>query len=239
MKTRSRQTHALKISPSRWLAYAGAGAASAVASASPAEAEIHYSGRVDTVFPSDQSKSAQFPLDQPGDSISFVRTSNGAWVDFFGVHCPRSGAVLASYPGFEYVYVLRVRNRNGDRYISQGPFTVAGFGLAGAFGTMIRSERESQDWRWYAKGTGFVGFRFNNGSGNQFGWARVRMDGPTSNFSFTVLDYAWADPGEPIKPGQTSSSSSAALPKQGSLGLLAVGAAGLAVWRTFRSATDH
>jgi hypothetical protein len=24
------------------------------------------------------------------------------------------------------------------------------------------------------------------------------MDGPDSNFSFTVIDYAYADPGEPI-----------------------------------------
>jgi MYXO-CTERM domain-containing protein len=87
------------------------------------------------------------------------------------------------------------------------------------------------NWRWVGKGTDFVGFRFNPGAGRQYGWARVRMDGPVSDFSFTVLDYAWADPGEPIKAGQTSNSASAPIPDQGSVGLLAAGAAGLALWR--------
>jgi hypothetical protein len=233
----------VNIPTSRWLAYAGASAATALGGASLAEAEIHYSGRVDTVFPANESKSASFQLDQPGDSINFARSSNGAWVDFFGVHCPKSGAVLASYPGFEYVYILRIKNRNENRYISEGPFTGAGFGSAGAFGTMVRSGQSSQRWRWLGKGTDFVGFRFNNGSGNQYGWARVHLDGRASNFSFTVVDYAWADPGEPIKPGQTSSSSSAATstkrasaatPREGSVGLLALGAAGLALWRSRR-----
>ncbi|MBA3650720.1 MAG: hypothetical protein H0W66_04365, partial [Chthoniobacterales bacterium] len=76
-------------------------------------------------------------------------------------------------------------------------------------------------------------FRFDNGAGTQYGWARVRMGGQNTNFAFTVLDYAWADPGEKIRPGQTSSSTGNA-PVEGSLGVLALGAAGLTVWRQRR-----
>jgi hypothetical protein len=231
MKTRLRKNHAGAIPASRWLAYAGAGVATALAGTSPVEAEIHYSGRIDTVFPPDRNKSVSFPLDQAGDTISFVRDPQGS-SDFFAVRCPKSGAFLGSSGhAFSQYFVFRIRQRNANHYISEGPFSAAGLGGAGAFGTMVKGDRLSYGWRWDREGTGFVGFRFNNGSGNQYGWARVRMDGPDSNFSFTVLDYAWADLGEPIKPGQTSS---AVASKEGSLGLLATGAAGLAVWRQRR-----
>jgi hypothetical protein len=232
MKKRVAKTPAVAISASRWLAYATAGAATALAGASPAEAEIHYSGRIDTFFPADESKSVAFPLDQPGDSLTFVRGQDSS--DFFGVRCPKSGAFVGSFGfGFEAYYVFRIDKAHQNRYISQDPFSVAGFGALGAFGTMVKGGRSSYRWRWLRKGTDFVGFRFNNGSGNQYGWARVHMDGAASNFSFTVVDYAWADPGEPIKPGQTSASSAKA-PEEGSLGLLAAGAAGLVLWRRER-----
>lgn len=230
MKTRSRRTNALTIPGSRWLAYAGAGLATALAGAAPAEAEIHYSGRVDTVFPPDEDKSVNFPLDQPGDSISFVHEVRGP-ENFFGVRCPKDGAFVGSDgQGFEHYYVFRLGRQNADRYISQGPFSSAGLGAAGAFGSMIKGSYPSNHWRWHG-GTGFVGFRFNNGSGNQYGWARVHMDGADSNFGFTVLDYAWADLGESIKPGQTNSADGL---KEGSLGFLALGAAGVALWRQRR-----
>lgn len=221
------------IPASRWLAYAGAGAATALAGAPPAEAEIHYSGRIDTFFPPDETKSVKFPLDQAGDSISFAHTLfGGGPADFFGVHCPKSGAFLGSAGfGFEYYYVFRIGKKNQHRYISAGPFSVAGFGAGGALGTMVKGDRSSLRWRWTREGTGFVGFRFNNGSGNQYGWVRVHMDGGASDFSFTVVDYAWADLGEPIKAGQTSSSANDDVTQKGSLGLLAIGAAGLALWR--------
>lgn len=233
MKTRLRKNHAVAIPTSRWLAYAGAGAATALCGASLAEAEIHYSGRVDVAFPPNDNKSVAFPLDQAGDSIIFARTVNGGSVDFFGARGLKSGAFLGSYPGFEYAFVLRIKDRNENRYISQGHFTNGGFGF-GTSGTMIRGSRSTYNWRWHGKGTDFVGFRFNNGAGRQYGWARVHMDGPDADFSFTVIDYAWADPGEPIKAGQTSSASSAVAPNEGSLGLLTAGAAGVVLWRQRR-----
>jgi hypothetical protein len=133
MKNRVPENRVVSIPAARWLAYASAGAATALASASPAEAEIHYSGRVDTVFPPDENKSVKFPLDQLGDSISFAHTGfGGGWADFFGVHCPKSGAFVGAYGlGFEYAYVFRINKRHRNQYISQNPFSTAGFGAWG------------------------------------------------------------------------------------------------------------
>jgi hypothetical protein len=52
------------------------------------------------------------------------------------------------------------------------------------------------------------------------------MNGSPLN-SFTMVDYAWADPGETILTGQ--------IPEPGSLGLLALGALGLVAWRKQRA----
>ena len=95
---------------------------------------------------------------------------------------------------------------------------------------------------WQDPGGGFVGFRFNNGAGVQYGWVRVRMSNLPDN-AFTVVDYAYADPGEPIAVGQKSSneqvpdqgSTDEQAPDQGSLGGLALGAIGLIAWRKSRS----
>jgi hypothetical protein len=230
MKTRSRKIHSLTIAPSRWLAYAGASAATALTGVSSVEAEIHYSGRVDTVFPPNENKSVAFQLEQQGNSIFFAHTINGGTADFFGAKGVQSGAFAGSYPGFSYAFVWRLKTR--DRYVSRAHFTNGGFGF-GTSGTMVRGDRSSQNWRWNGTGTDCVGFRFNNGSGLQYGWARVRMDGPASRFSFTVLDYGWADPGEPIKAGQRNSSEMV-IPDEGSLGGLALGAIGIALWRQRR-----
>jgi hypothetical protein len=53
------------------------------------------------------------------------------------------------------------------------------------------------------------------------------------NYRFKVIDYAYADPGEPIKPGQIRSSG-IVVPEEGSLGGLALGAIGIALWRQRR-----
>jgi len=60
-----------------------------------------------------------------------------------------------------------------------------------------------------------------------------RMAGGGWANAFKLIDYAYADPGEPIRAGQKSSDERA--PDQGSLGSLAVGAVGLLAWRKSRS----
>jgi hypothetical protein len=85
-------------------------------------------------------------------------------------------------------------------------------------------------------GIGFIGFAFNNGSGKQYGWARVEMGGEEHKNNFKVLDYAYADPGEPIKAGQRSEEPVSGMD---SLGLLAAGAVGLQAWRRSRRGNEH
>ena len=71
--------------------------------------------------------------------------------------------------------------------------------------------------------------------GVQYGWARVKMSGPPHH-NFILFDYAYADPGERLRAGQTSEGTSIdeQAPDQGSLGWLALGAAGLLAWRKSR-----
>ena len=86
------------------------------------------------------------------------------------------------------------------------------------------------------RGIGFIGFRFNNGAGVQYGWARIKMKGGGPAQHFILLDYAYADPGERLTAGQTSEGilSDEQAPDQGSLGGLALGAVGLLAWRKSR-----
>jgi hypothetical protein len=100
-------------------------------------------------------------------------------------------------------------------------------------------------------GVGFIGFKFNSGGGTQYGWARVKMSG-IPRTRFILHDYAWGDPGDVIETGQTSDSPvEGATPESGSLGflehgavfpsgslgLLALGKAGLELWRDQRSSS--
>jgi hypothetical protein len=72
-------------------------------------------------------------------------------------------------------------------------------------------------------GIGFIGVKFNT---NQYGWVRVDMGGVPLN-NFTVVDYAFAGPGEAIRAGE-------GVPEPSSLAVLALGAIGLASWRKSR-----
>jgi MYXO-CTERM domain-containing protein len=205
MKAHPRKTHSVRIPSSRWLAYAGAGAATALTGAPSAQAEVHYSGHVDVTFRHDVGAA------------------------FFHAGGQQSGAFVGYFIGFEYAYVSRIKG-GGNRYISQGYFIADLRGYY--FGTMAKAGGKGGNWK--KRGTDFVGFRFNNGAGVQYGWARVHMGGQNRNFAFTVLDYAWGDPGEKIRPGQTSSTTGNA-PVEGSLGALALGAAGVAALRQRRN----
>jgi len=228
MKTRLRRNHAAKVSTSRSLAYASAGAATAVAGVASAKAEIHYSGRIDATFRHNDEKTEMFPLDQAGDFIAFEHDLSGQGLGqaYFQVHALANAAFVGTYLGFEYASVSRLTGVG--RYVSQGHF------VDYEFGTMVKGNRGFYLLgQWKEKGTAYVGFRFNSGAGFQYGWARVHMAGKNGNFAFKVLDYAYADPGEPIETGQRSSSL-AETPNEGSLGCLALGAAGVSLWRQRR-----
>ena len=94
----------------------------------------------------------------------------------------------------------------------------------------------------YFQGTksGIIGFKFNVGNGIQYGWARIVGPEPFHHWRYEIKDYAWADPGERIMAGQSSSTELGSVSERtGSLGLLAVGARGLESWRRIRAETPH
>jgi len=215
MKSNRLRSKPASIAKTRWASYAAAGAATALAGSQSAEAAIHYSGLLHVKFPPHRDRTKTFQLDQPGDFLSFVHSAFGG--NEFAVYGIVSAAVWA-------------------HEISSGNYAwKLSFGQAISDGGFLFSygNRGNMAYGWHDPGTGYVGFRFNNGAGIQYGWARVWMSGHLEN-GFMVRDYAYADPGEPITAGQRSSSDAQA-PDQGSLGWLALGAAGLLAWRKSRS----
>ena len=82
----------------------------------------------------------------------------------------------------------------------------------------------------WANKSGYLGFKFVSNSKTDFGWAHLKvnvrqsvlpiMSGSISEFAYDTV------PGQTIRAGQTS-----AIPEPGTLSLLALGAAGLAVLR--------
>ena len=225
-RTKNFRRKTASIAKGRWAAYATAGAASALC-ASSAEATIHYSGPIHRYSEWQWTRAFRFRLDQPGDSIHFRHyvtafTTSGsgrfgvygiAGKGFAGFYCP-------SNPRVGVVSKLNL----GD-FISRRPFLAKE-----TFGVLGQDIHNSCPGQFEDDTFGFIGFKFNGGSGDQYGWGRIKLD---FRSSFWVVDYAYADPGEPIKAGQTSSNEM--VPEEGSLGWLARGAAGLLAWRKSRS----
>ena len=225
MKTLRRKP--ASIAKTRWASYAAAGAASALAGSNSAEAAIHYSGILNEKFPAYRNRSETFQLmGQPGRSLYFVHTYNPTY-HFGEARLGVVGDFLVSFGGFSIGSSDRyVSKLSFGQNISSGPFWPYEFGFM--------ATGSNTYWAWAERGTGYAAFRFNSGSGLQYGWIRVTMAGPPLN-GFLVTGYAYADPGEPIRAGQRSSAEKA--PDEGSLGWLALGAAGLLAWRKSRSRT--
>ena len=226
MKTRLSRNQSAKVAHSRWLAYATATTATTLAGSHSLEADIHYSGRLDVPFQC-QIESCKtthtFQLDKPDDFFVLTHYVNSYHhgFAFFGIHGIVSAAVRGRPGSGPIPYVSRLRS---DQRISNGPFAPGGGYL----------EAYADVRQWTNAGYGIIGFSFNNGAGVQYGWARIRMTGYLTNDSiYRLVDYAYADPGEPLRAGQESRDDQAS--DQGSLGWLALGAVGLLAWRNRRS----
>ena len=211
------------VAKTRWIAYAAAGAATALAGSQSAEAAIHYSGRVNELFLVGDADS--FKLDRPGDFVRLSHTSYYGANDKFAIF----GIASAAFRGFG-AFRGYVSKLGFGQPISMGNFIQQYPRRAGGF--MVHYGNPHQ---WGIPGYGFIGFRFNNGAGVQYGWARIKMSG-LPHYDFVLLDYAYADPGERLTAGQTleNTSSDEQAPDQGSLGGLALGAVGLLAWRKSR-----
>lgn len=218
MNTASKREPKALVDNRRWKAYAAASAAGALV-CQGAEADIIYV-QVNQVLnaaaptATSSSLSAYFGVGPSSNaSISFVHIANssGGRASFRG-----SNALLAGFAATNgYPYALNLAA--GQNVSTAGAF-LSSSGTMAFYGGVTYSQ-------FLSPGIGFVGFQFNDLNGVQYGWARVEMSGTPFN-SLTIKDYAYTDEGEGIKAGQT--------PEPSSLGLLAAGAAGLAIARRRR-----
>ena len=235
---------AASIARGRWAAYATAGAASAFTYMNSAEAMIHYSGRINQIFDGCDGDRAIFPLDQPGnsfrltDAVEFCSTDYGGGAYFRVV-----GLIGASFAGFyntacNHSSLASVSRLQRGDLISNRPFVPGGHRGVIAVASRCTTGGGFYVGQFDGNGLGFIGFKFNNGNGDQYGWVRIKMQkGRNPNQNFRLLDYAYGDVGDRITAGQTSSNEM--VPEEGSLGWLAVGAAALLAWRKRRSQAAH
>jgi PEP-CTERM motif-containing protein len=230
--SRIRRGKVAAISSSRWTAYATAGAASALACVATAEGEIHYSGLINQSFnaqslPPGSGVSAYFQLDQPGNSLNPVhirRLAPNSAQGFATFFVYGNLPAIAGFSANGYAYASKL---SFGQAVSAAPFLATNVpGPVPAAQGVLAFGSGFTNSQWLDAGIGFIGFRFDNGSGPQYGWARIVMDGAPVN-SFTFVDFAWADLGDSISAGQ--------IPEPGSLALLALGGAGLLAWRKRRA----
>ncbi len=222
MKTLRRKP--ASIAKTRWVAYATAGAATALTGTPSAEAEIHYSGVINgRLGRGAGTVHAVVPLYHSAR----LRFDEFTYQVIFAIH----GA--AHSPGF-----CGYEGRFGTNYVSRLPqgVVISNCSFLPRGGTFLVLTPYSGG-PFFAEGIGFIGFRFNNGAGMQYGWVRLRMPGPRYfEARFILVDYAWGDPGDQVRTGQTSLAGDMvdSVPDSGSLGLLALGGAGLMAWRKRR-----
>ena len=232
MKKPNHKRQISAISNSRWATYAAAGAATTLACAHSAEAEIHYSGQLLVKLAGNAQ--ASLPL-SGGASLLFENFGTGTFYQqagFFLMKGVVSGSARGYFDGANGHNLLS--NLRSQRSVAARTFLSVtgnpGLGVLFSFtqGGFIPSFHGVR---------GFVGFRFNIGSGSQYGWARIQSERDRhGRIRYIVQDYAWGDVGDRILTGQKKSLQEAdANSVFGSLGLLAFGSQGLEAWRAGRA----
>jgi hypothetical protein len=80
----------------------------------------------------------------------------------------RAGASVAGFYCPSNPQVVSVSKLNRGQFISRRPFLARNSGLLAAEFTDCVGQFDPGD-------VGFIGFKFNNGSGDQYGWERVKF----------------------------------------------------------------
>lgn len=245
MKSHRLRRKSVAIPNARWAGYAAAGVATSLLGLPAAEAEIHYSGILNHGFTGKNFfSSATFPLNN-GAHLLFRHVSyrgNGA----ADLAIPRPGGGvfdsigafvgdLVHYGGFYLSNLASRVNLSQLQFKNSCHFTSTNGSHSNCYGGSI-GRGGAVNGNFQQPGKGIIGFVFDAGAGPQYGWARIKTTGEP-NYRFILLDYAWGDPGDAILTGQKHGPAQGARPvsKSGSLGLLALGGAGLLAWRKRRS----
>ena len=227
------------ITNSRWLAYATAGLASSFAAGQSVDAEIHYSGPLNIPFDASPGHPVRkkFPLNDRSAYFGFANLrAPQPWTGYgmagFLIKAPvDAGFAATSYGRYGWVSQLASGENISQHQFLRNKFQ-PGIYFNNKLGNLVRYYFNYGHWN--RGDTGFVAFKFDAGAGIQYGWARVRIEGnPPRTGDFMLIDYAYGDPGDQLSAGQTSSNEM--VPEEGSVGWLALGAAGLLAWRKRRS----
>lgn len=150
--------------------------------------------------------------------------------DFFDpiVHLNSNGANGRGFVNQGPVGDDGIRNLN-SRFLV-GPTLAAGYNFdvtgAGARRLIDDGAMGSDAFGFTSGQAGFAGFRFDAGGTTLYGWAELTID-VTAPATVTISQWAYEDTGAAIAVGATT----AAVPEPSSLGLLALGAAGVTAWR--------
>jgi hypothetical protein len=228
---------------------AGAAGVSAVALTPSAEAKIVYT-------PANVVVSRPFPLDLNHDGIIdfylLHSYSHFAVKHFFaacqfpktyhGSFCFKSNSsnVIRASVGGSWAAALRsgAKIQHGDRFITRPGGEHLGEVCCHSLGTTL--------WYgpWMNEGKGvknrYLGMKFKIKGRFHFGWARITITTTSYNFTATLTGYAYETiPGKEIVAGATkepddtepTASVKAPTPKPATLGVLALGAPGLSIWR--------
>jgi hypothetical protein len=205
----------------RRVAYSLAAGAAAVAATSEqsAEAEVVYSGlqninNVPSIDPPYPDPYRLF-LDLDGDGFTDMALQNA----FFG-GVPYQGLTITTFPGqvvgfragaFNYAYVQNLSEGALIDSTTVGPTF---------FGSMASPTNPNSQFN--SAPDAYLGFSFPISGSTHFGWMRVGID--NVNASFLVKDWAYeSESGVGIHAGE--------VPEPTTLGLLAAGAAGVALLR--------
>ncbi len=229
------------VNVGRWISYAAAGAATAVAASNDTEGAILYSGVLNQAVGHAAGVSSRFIKTLIANSVQGANKLGTIHHSLIGAPAPGGGYNSSSAVGKDNFLMRGAVNGRvaGNRGSLANPPAVYPYAYKLAFGanlvaipllpvgtnaTMVSGGYDNANAHWFGVGTGFLGFKFNNGAGDEYGWARVTIN-HAQNWRFTLVDYAYGTVGQAITAGQT------ATPEPASLALLAVGAVGLLALR--------
>jgi len=198
----------------RLFAYALAAGAGMLAAGTPAEAGVIY------VNPTDQTyTNIGFQLDLNGDSVNDVTFTNAGYSFYWRILKAAADGVVRNAWGWAVPLPAGSFIGPGGQFAANPALAEASnyYGVFYSYGP------------WANVNDHYLGLRFPIGSDTHYGW--VRMDVQTNvgsmSISATVKDWAYeSTPNVGISAGDTG-----VVPEPGTLSLLALGSAGLALWR--------